>query len=85
MQVIPTAELVGAAEEAVARWEPLAGHPNLVGLREAFASDEWDSSPSLFFVHDYHPGVCGACAEGGLLAAGCRRHVRAWLGASAEK
>lgn len=55
-QVIPTAELVGAAEEAVARWEPLAGHPNLVGLREAFASDEWDGSPSLFFVHDYHPG-----------------------------
>ena len=45
----------------MARWEPLAAHPNLVALREAFASDEWDGSPSLFFVHDYHPGACFAC------------------------
>lgn len=38
------------------RWESVGNHPNLVGLREAFASDEWDGSASLLFVHDYHPG-----------------------------
>lgn len=55
-QVIPTAELLGAAEAAVGRWEPVANHPNLVGLRDAFVSSDWDGSPSLFFAHDYHPG-----------------------------
>ncbi|PRW58104.1 PAB-dependent poly(A)-specific ribonuclease subunit 3 [Chlorella sorokiniana] len=55
-QVIPTAELLSSAEAAVARWEPVANHPNLVGLRDAFVSADWDGSPSLFFAHDYHPG-----------------------------
>eukprot|EP00897_Mesotaenium_endlicherianum_P000043 jgi/Mesen1/10039/ME000073S09319 len=35
-QVIPTAELAAAASEAVDRWSPLAGHPHVVTLREAF-------------------------------------------------
>ena len=57
-QVIPTAELAGAAEASVARWEAVANHPGLVGLREAFVSSDWDGgAPSLFFVHDYHPGA----------------------------
>jgi PAB-dependent poly(A)-specific ribonuclease subunit 3 len=56
-QVIPTAELLSSAEAAVARWEPVANHPNLVGLRDAFVSADWDGSPSLFFAHDYHPGA----------------------------
>ncbi|PSC73700.1 PAB-dependent poly(A)-specific ribonuclease subunit 3 [Micractinium conductrix] len=56
-QVIPTAELLGAAEAAVARWEAASNHPNVAGLREAFVSDEWDGSPALFFAHDYHPGA----------------------------
>lgn len=56
-QVIPTAELLASAEVAVGRWEAVANHPNLVGLRDAFVSSEWDGSPSLFFAHDYHPGA----------------------------
>ncbi|GAB4817655.1 hypothetical protein N2152v2_004701 [Parachlorella kessleri] len=55
-QVIPTAELLAAAEESVERWGPVANHPNLVGLREAFISNELDATPALFFSHDYHPG-----------------------------
>ncbi|KAI3433530.1 hypothetical protein D9Q98_003340 [Chlorella vulgaris] len=55
-QVIPTAELLAAAEACVARWEGCANHPNLVGLREALVSNEW-GSPSLVFAHDYHPGA----------------------------
>ena len=62
-QVIPTAELLGAAEACVARWEGVSNHPNLVGLREAFVSAEWDGSPSLFFAHDYHPGACGGLGQ----------------------
>ena len=66
-QVIPTAELAGAAEASVARWEAVANHPNMVGLREAFVSSDWDGgSPSLFFVHDYHPGA----ADGAVVTVG---------------
>lgn len=35
VQVIPTAELLSSAEAAVARWEPVANHPNLVRPRGA--------------------------------------------------
>lgn len=34
----------------------MSNHPNLVGLREAFVSGEWDNTPALFFAHDYYPG-----------------------------
>ncbi len=53
------------------RWGAVSNHPHLVGLREAFISTEMDSTPALFFSHDYHPG---AWAWGGRAGrqAGCR-------------
>jgi PAB-dependent poly(A)-specific ribonuclease subunit 3 len=56
-QVIPTAELLGAAEAAVARWEACAHHPGLAVPRDALVSEEWDGTPSLLMAHDYHPGA----------------------------
>ena len=55
--VLPTAELLGAADAAVERWVPVSNHPNIVGLREVFVSDEIDDSPALFLSHDYYPGA----------------------------
>lgn len=56
-QVLPTAELLAAADAAVERWGPVSNHPNIVGLREAFVSDEIDDSPALFLSYDYYPGA----------------------------
>jgi len=56
-QVIPTSELLTQARQAVEAWTPVTNHPHLVGLRSAFVSSELDSSNSMFFVHDYHPGA----------------------------
>ena len=57
-QVLPTAELLAASEAVVHRWAPVANHPNIVGLREVFASDEWmDATPAIFLSYDYYPGA----------------------------
>jgi len=67
-QVIPSPELTAAAREAVVRWAPLIGHPNIAGLRGTFVSaDMWDT-PALYFAHDYHAGALSLetlhCADG---------------------
>jgi PAB-dependent poly(A)-specific ribonuclease subunit 3 len=56
-QVLPTAELLAAAETAVEQWAPISNHPNIVGFREIFVSDEIDSTPAIFLTYDYHPGA----------------------------
>lgn len=56
-QVVPTAELLSAAEGTVQRWLSVANHPNVVGLREVFVSDEVDGTPALFFSYDFYPGA----------------------------
>ncbi len=57
-QVIPTPELLETCRQVVMSWSPVANHPNLVGLREAFVSDEIMDTPSVFLTFDYHPGAC---------------------------
>lgn len=56
-QVLPTAELVSAAREVVKSWAHIAPTPTFVALRGAFVSNEVEHQPSLFFIHDYHPGA----------------------------
>jgi PAB-dependent poly(A)-specific ribonuclease subunit 3 len=43
--------------QAVAAWAPVANHPGVAGLREAFVSDELAGAPALFLAYDYHPGA----------------------------
>lgn len=57
-QAVPTAELLAIAEEKVGKWMTVSNHPNVVGLREVFVSDEIDATPSLFFSYDFCPGAC---------------------------
>ncbi len=57
-QVLPSADLVTAAHQAVDTWSPLANHPNIVPLRSTFVSAEVEGSSSLYFVYDYMPGEC---------------------------
>jgi PAB-dependent poly(A)-specific ribonuclease subunit 3 len=56
-QVLPTAELLAAAEAAVERWSIVSNHSNIVGFREIFVSDEIDSTPAIFLTYDYHAGA----------------------------
>jgi PAB-dependent poly(A)-specific ribonuclease subunit 3 len=56
-QVLPTAELLAAAEAAVERWAIVSNHSNIVGFREIFVSDEIDSTPAIFLTYDYHAGA----------------------------
>lgn len=51
LQVIPTAELLSSAEAAVARWEAVANHPNLVRSSAALCLRE-------------HVGLVSVCAMG---------------------
>jgi PAB-dependent poly(A)-specific ribonuclease subunit 3 len=55
--VLPTAELLAAAEAAVERWSIVSNHSNIVGFREIFVSDEIDSTPAIFLTYDYHAGA----------------------------
>ncbi|PNW78145.1 hypothetical protein CHLRE_10g465850v5 [Chlamydomonas reinhardtii] len=72
-QLLPTAELLARAREAVAAWAPLANHPNIVGLRAAFLASESLVAPgtgggggandsALVFAHDFHPGAVSLAA-----------------------
>ena len=56
--VIPTPELMQTCREVVTKWNVVSNHPNVVGLREAFVSDEIMETPSMFLTFDYHPGAC---------------------------
>lgn len=56
--VIPTPELLETCRQVVMGWGPVANHPNVVGLREVFVSDEIMDTPSVFLTFDYHPGAC---------------------------
>lgn len=56
--VVPTPELLETCREAVMSWSMVANHPNVVGLREAFVSDEIMDTPSVYLTFDYHPGAC---------------------------
>lgn len=56
-QAVPTADLLASAEATVERWALVANHPNVIGLREAFVSDEIDATSSLYFSYDFHPGA----------------------------
>lgn len=57
MQVIPTAEMLTMAQQAVEAWAPLAGQPHLNPLRGALISADLGGIPSLILAHDYHPGA----------------------------
>lgn len=57
-QVVPTSELLDTCKEVVLKWSEVANHPNVVGLREAFVSEEMLDIPSLYLSFDYHPGAC---------------------------
>eukprot|EP00890_Picochlorum_soloecismus_P005254 jgi/Picsp_1/572/NSC_00569-R1_pan3 polya specific ribonuclease subunit homolog ( cerevisiae) len=56
--VVPTPEILDKCSEVVRKWSPLANHPNLVGFRDAFVSEEMLSVPSLYLTFDYHPAAC---------------------------
>ncbi|KAK9863086.1 hypothetical protein WJX84_005065 [Apatococcus fuscideae] len=56
-QVIPTAEMLTMAQQAVEAWAPLAGQPHLNPLRGALISADLGGIPSLILAHDYHPGA----------------------------
>lgn len=56
-QFPPTAALLEATQLEVSRWSVVADHPNVVGVREVFASDEVAGTPCLYYVHDYYPGA----------------------------
>ncbi len=56
--IIPTPELLETCREVVMKWSVVANHPNVVGLREAFVSDEIMETPAVFLTFDYHPGAC---------------------------
>jgi PAB-dependent poly(A)-specific ribonuclease subunit 3 len=68
----PSPAAVGAAVEAVARWAPLAGHPHVCALRDAFAAEggvEGEGAPPCLYVaHEYAPGAVtladAHCARG---------------------
>lgn len=56
--IVPTTELLDTCKEIVLKWSTVANHPNVVGLREAFVSEEMMDTPSLYLSFDYHPGAC---------------------------
>jgi PAB-dependent poly(A)-specific ribonuclease subunit 3 len=56
--VVPTPEILDKCSEIVRKWSPLANHPNLVGFRDAFVSEEMLSVPSLNLTYDYHHASC---------------------------
>lgn len=56
-QLPPTAALLEAAQMEVSRWSVVADHPNVVGIREVFATDEVAGTPCLYYVYDYYPGA----------------------------
>ncbi|KAK9864501.1 hypothetical protein WJX84_001503 [Apatococcus fuscideae] len=56
-QVIPTADMLSMAQQAVEAWAPLAGQPHLNPLRGALISADLGGIPSLILAHDYHPGA----------------------------
>ena len=57
MKAPPNADLVAAAQAAVAAWAPLAGHPNLGPPVRAFVSADAGGAPALWFAHDLLPGA----------------------------
>ncbi len=56
-QVMPTADALASALQAVEVWSPLCTHPHLVGLKAAFISADVDAASALFFAYDFHPGA----------------------------
>jgi hypothetical protein len=77
-QLVPSAEVVAAAKEAVQAWAPLGAHPNLVVPRGAFATAELEGgSPALVFAHAYHPGAI--TLEQAHLLPGASARAHPWL------
>jgi len=56
-QLVPTGDMLAAAQEAVEAWSAVAQQPNLIVLRSAFVSSEVEGAAALFLVHDLHPGA----------------------------
>ena len=56
--ILPTSEMLDTWKEVVLKWSTVANHPNVVGIREAFVSEEMMDTPSLYLSFDYHPGAC---------------------------
>lgn len=56
--IVPTSELLDTCKDVVLKWSTVANHPNIVGLREAFVSEEMMETPSLYLSYDYYPGAC---------------------------
>ena len=56
-QLVPTGDMLAAAQEAAEAWSAVAQQPNLIALRSAFVSSEVEGAPALFLLHDLHPGA----------------------------
>lgn len=54
-QVAPTRETFQAAKEIVRKWSVAASFPHIVGLKDAFLSNEYGGGAALYMVYDYHP------------------------------
>ena len=92
-QLVPSAEVLAAAQEVVQAWALLGPHPNLVVPRAAFVTAELEGGPALVFAHAYHPGAItleqahllpGASAQPASCMAArapyCPAQRAAWLG-----
>ena len=56
--LVPTTEILERVKKAIDTWSIVANHPNVVGMREAFVSEEFMDTPSMYISSDYHPGAC---------------------------
>ena len=54
-QVTPTRETFQDAKEVIKKWSAVANYPHIVGLRDAFLSNEYGGTPALYMVYDFHP------------------------------
>ncbi len=79
MQVIPTADMLTLAQQAVEAWAPLAGQPHLNPLRGALISADLGGIPSLILAHDYHPAAVSLEAAHLLPTTSASGLVSSWL------
>jgi len=54
-QVAPTRETFQEAKEVIKKWSVVANYPHIVGLRDAFLSNEYGGQPALYMAYDFHP------------------------------
>jgi PAB-dependent poly(A)-specific ribonuclease subunit 3 len=54
-QVAPTRETFQEAKGVIKKWSVVANYPHIVGLRDAFLSNEYGGQAALYMVYDFHP------------------------------